>query len=68
MPYLGHIENGTVVLDEPAALPEGAIVHIVLANAPRAAKRQIDPMKYGNTVDWPVDGMAFQQKMRAQWK
>ena len=33
MPYHGHIENGLVVLDEPASLPEGAEVTVDLAEA-----------------------------------
>ena len=28
MTYRGHVENGTVVLDEPASLPEGARVRV----------------------------------------
>jgi hypothetical protein len=28
MTYKGHIENGTIVLDEPADLPDGAVVKI----------------------------------------
>ena len=28
MPYTGHVENGVVVLDEPAGLPEGVRVQI----------------------------------------
>jgi hypothetical protein len=28
MSYRGHIENGVVVFDEPAALPEGAEVRV----------------------------------------
>ena len=28
MSYRGHVENGTIVLDEPAALQEGAEVRI----------------------------------------
>ena len=30
MTYQGHIENGTVVLDTPVALPEGAKVEVAL--------------------------------------
>ena len=28
MPYTGHVENGIVILDEPAGLPEGVRVRI----------------------------------------
>jgi len=31
MTYRGHMENGVVVLDEPAALPEGTRVYVELA-------------------------------------
>ena len=31
MVYLGHVENGAIVLDESASLPEGAGVRIELA-------------------------------------
>ena len=30
MTYRGHVENGVVVLDEPASLPEGAKVRVEL--------------------------------------
>lgn len=33
MTYVGHVENGAIVLDEPAALPDGAVVTIELAPA-----------------------------------
>ena len=40
MTYRGHIENGLVVLDDSAALPEGASVQIeVLERRKRAASR-----------------------------
>jgi hypothetical protein len=32
MTLRGHIQNGTVVLDEPAELPEGTCVRIELVN------------------------------------
>lgn len=28
----------------------------------------IDPMKYSKTVDWPVDGLAYQRQLRDEWK
>jgi hypothetical protein len=30
MTYQGHVENGTVVLDAPAVLPEGAKVEVAI--------------------------------------
>jgi len=31
MTYIGHVENGAIVLDNPLALPDGAAVAIELA-------------------------------------
>ncbi len=31
MTYMGHVEDGAIVLDEPVALPDGAVVKIELA-------------------------------------
>jgi hypothetical protein len=32
MTYKGHIKNGTIVLDQPVSLPEGAEVSVDLVN------------------------------------
>ncbi|MCY2950525.1 MAG: hypothetical protein NTU53_00920 [Planctomycetota bacterium] len=32
MAYAGHVENGAIVLDEPADLPDGAVVKIELVS------------------------------------
>jgi len=42
MGYLGHIENGTIVLDEPIRLPEGARVRIHLVDEDGKASAQGD--------------------------
>ncbi|MCG3199024.1 MAG: hypothetical protein GHCLOJNM_03532 [bacterium] len=34
MTYRGHVENGVVILDEPAELPEGTEVEIAAVEAP----------------------------------
>ena len=31
MVYTGHVENGVILLDAPAVLPEGALVRVELA-------------------------------------
>lgn len=38
MAYMGHVENGAIVLDEPVALPDGAAVKIELAVLPGVAE------------------------------
>ena len=35
MTYRGTVQNGVVVLDEPAKLPNGAKVEVLLVDAPR---------------------------------
>ena len=38
MTYRGHVQNGVVVFDEPAGLPEGAQVRVeVLPNEPSSS-------------------------------
>lgn len=48
MPYQGHVENGTIVLDEPAHLEEGARVQVELieAIAPGAARTPLRGTPY----------------------
>ena len=41
MIYRGHVKNGVVLVDEPAALPEGAEVRVELVQ-PRARQKAID--------------------------
>jgi hypothetical protein len=44
--FLGHIQNGVVVFDEPVALPEGTAVKVEVANSAavkgRLAKSLLD--------------------------
>jgi hypothetical protein len=40
MTYRGHFENGVVVLDEPANLPEGAAVRVQLVAEHESQKTQ----------------------------
>ena len=37
MTYTGHVENGTVVLEPPAELPEGALVEISVVDKTHSA-------------------------------
>ena len=29
---------------------------------------ELDPMRYSGTVSWPVDGMAYQERLRGEWE
>lgn len=41
MIYRGHVVQGAIVLDEPAALPEGAAVEVRLAAPPAESERSV---------------------------
>jgi hypothetical protein len=28
----------------------------------------MNPMKYSNTLDWPVDGLDYQKQVRGEWE
>lgn len=43
MTYMGHVENGTIVLDEPVTLPDGATVKIEFAVALPVADENSGP-------------------------
>ena len=56
MAYHGHVENGVVVLDEPAALPEGmkvAVEPLDEGTRPTLADRFKDVI--GSVDDLPAD-------------
>ncbi len=41
---------------------------ILLPETSPGDARQIYPMKYSNTVSWPIDGMTYQKSAREEWK
>jgi len=57
MTYRGHIKNGSIVLDEPVALPEGARVEVAvdptIETAPSFYDRFADLI--GSCPDLPPD-------------
>jgi DNA-binding transcriptional regulator/RsmH inhibitor MraZ len=30
--------------------------------------RIMDPMQYNNTLDWPMDGLEYQEQARSEWE
>jgi hypothetical protein len=61
-PLKGHVKNGRIVLDEPAELPEGAVVYVVrgelddMDEAERAElndaiRESIEQMNNGQLID-----------------
>lgn len=37
-------------------------------SSPLKTANEIDPMRYSGTVSWPVDGLAYQEKLRGEWE
>jgi hypothetical protein len=35
---------------------------------PANTANEIDPMRYSGKVSWPVDGLAYQEKLRGEWE
>jgi hypothetical protein len=33
-------------------------------SSPAKIANELDPMRYSGTVSWPVDGMAYQERLR----
>ncbi|MCG3197313.1 MAG: hypothetical protein GHCLOJNM_01798 [bacterium] len=51
MTYRGHVENGVVVLDEPAELPEGAVVEVDLPRPLPKKPAQAVHLKYAGSIE-----------------
>ena len=41
---------------------------MVLSTAESLPGKTMDPMKYSNTLDWPVDGLDYQKQARGEWE
>jgi len=56
MAYRGHVEGGVVVFDEPASLPEGAVVNVEPAE-PEPPRTLLERFKdvIGSVPDLPED-------------
>jgi hypothetical protein len=69
MTYRGHVKNGAVVLDAPAALPEGAAVEVVVVTTPMQQQRppisSIDELRGQDVEDDAFEG--FDETLR-EWR
>ena len=56
MTYRGHVENGRILLDEPAPLPEGAEVKVEVVETSGAPPTIWDKLRgIAGTVEGPED-------------
>ena len=35
---------------------------------PAKTANEIDPIRFSGMVSWPVDGLAYQEKLRGEWE
>ena len=58
MTYKGHIEKGTVVLDEPADLPDGASVRVEVLDDTEAEPLHPDIIRFTGVLPPDIDARA----------
>lgn len=69
MVYRGHVKDGVVVLDGSAQLPEGAAVHVVLADADEAEDRAWPHLAAASFAkDWDNDQDAVYDDWRERYR
>nr|VFJ72131.1 MAG: hypothetical protein BECKFW1821C_GA0114237_103210 [Candidatus Kentron sp. FW] len=63
-------KNGIIHLPQEyrEAYGQQARFVMVLPEKKSIEGKTIDPMKYSNTVDWPIDGMDYQRQARSEWE
>jgi hypothetical protein len=67
MVYKGHVENGRIVLDSGAELPEGAAVVVEFVAAPRMDALHPDLQRFTGIIPRDTDARAeYHDAMRAK--
>ncbi len=56
----------TIKKNAPASAIDDALEAI--ANQPKPAKKGFDPKKYANLIKFPIDGLAYQKRIRDEWE
>ncbi len=59
--------QGNIHLPEHWREYYGKQVRVIVLLPEHVEKDSIDPMTFSGTVDWPVDGLLYQQEVRAEW-
>ncbi|MBF0471386.1 MAG: hypothetical protein HQL48_08425 [Gammaproteobacteria bacterium] len=59
--------SGTIHLPDQFRPIYGKIARLVVTVADSEDTALIDPMQFSNTIDWPLDGLAFQKQLRDEW-
>ncbi|MDD5114976.1 MAG: hypothetical protein PHC94_13250 [Methylobacter sp.] len=59
-------QDHTMTAHLPDNIAAGEYEFILIYNE-KTADKPVDLMKYSGTVDWPEDGLAYQQSIRNEW-
>lgn len=58
MPHTGHVENGVVILDDPAGLPEGVRVRIDIVQESEDGLLHPDIIRFTGILSPDIDARA----------
>lgn len=60
-------QQGNIQLSEEYRNLYGKAARLIVLIPETAHEKEMDPMAYSGTVDWPEDGLAYQKKVRDEW-
>ena len=63
-------EDGKIHIPAKYQTIYGKVAHlkIILKDSETIQNKCFNPMAYSATIDWPMDGMNFQEQVRSEWK
>lgn len=64
--YLASKAKAAPAVNWPAIDPARDMAPFI--GAPQERPKAFDPMRYSGTVQWPVDGLAYQESVRREWE
>lgn len=60
-------QQGNIHLSEEYRNLYGKKARLIVLIPDQPVESGIDLMTFSGTIDWPVDGLAYQHKMRDEW-
>lgn len=64
--YGSVTKERTLTLQLPEQVEPGEH-QVILAIDTKASSEPFNPMQFAGKIDWPVDGMGYQQATRSEW-
>ena len=66
---LKHALDSSLRRRRPLSLTDCLLrVVVKVRTFPAKTANELDPMRYSGTVSWPVDGLAYQERLRGEWE